>query len=97
VAQAIAKLTAMDNLLIRFSIAADSLAWPVTVSLRQGSGGWIAQVEGAGWPAGIGPSARAALEAALAPLGRRAIRSALADVAMLEPSLRVLEAQRRAG
>ncbi|HVM30992.1 MAG TPA: hypothetical protein VM305_09540 [Candidatus Limnocylindrales bacterium] len=86
----------MDSASIRFSVTSATPGWPVTVSLRRGSHGWVAKLDGAGWPVGIGPTAGAAVRAALRPLGKHVVTAVLADIALLEPSLRVLEAERQA-
>ena len=67
------------------------------VRLRRLSLGWSADVAGIGGGPGVGRSARQALTAALQPLGDPAVRSLLADLGLLEPSLAVLRAERLAG
>jgi hypothetical protein len=59
----------------------------VDVRLRRVGERWVAQV--AGVHVAVGASARAALMAAIRPLGEAASRALLADLALLEPSLAI--------
>jgi len=69
---------------------------PVAVSLRRAGERWVAQLDGNGAAIGLGTSARAALQAALEPFGEYAVTQLMADVALLEPSCRVLELESQA-
>jgi hypothetical protein len=69
---------------------------PVSVSLRRAGERWVATLDGSGASAGLGSSARAALQAVLEPFGTKTVTQLLADVALLEPSCRVLEIEREA-
>lgn len=67
---------------------------PVSVSLRRAGERWVATLDGGGASAGLGSSARAALQAVLEPFGTKAVTKLMADVALLEPSCQVLELER---
>lgn len=62
---------------------------PVAVRLRRYLDRWVAELIGTPQPLGIGLTAREALTAALAPLGEVTVRLLLADLGLLEPSIRV--------
>jgi len=66
----------------------------LTIRLRRLSLGWAADVAGIGPGPGVGRSARQALTAALQPLGDSAVRSLLADLGLLAPSLAVANVER---
>jgi hypothetical protein len=82
----------MDSDLIRFTLSPAALP-PVEVCLRRAGERWIARVEGSDLSAGMATSPRAALLAALEPFGQPAVTALLADLGLLEPSVRVLELQ----
>jgi hypothetical protein len=75
---------------VRFELDIAALGRPTAVRLRRFGARWVAQLAGGELPLAVGPSARAALVGVLEPLGRDAVTRALADVALLEPSLEVL-------
>ena len=81
--------------LIEFTLTADRGRQAVGVRLRRAGERWIAQLDGPAAAVGLGTTARAALAAVLEPLGTTATAALLADVALVEPSLRVLELERR--
>jgi hypothetical protein len=82
----------MDRLIdptsLEFTLAPASLPYVVDVRLRRSGERWsvIADVQGR-THIGIGTSPRAALTAALTPLGKRAVTLLLADTGLLEPSV----------
>jgi len=88
----------MDNVgLIEFTLSGDGGRAPVEVRLRRAGERWVAQLPGTGGAVGMGTSARAALKAALEPLGSESAVRLLADVGLMAPSRRVIEFERRAG
>jgi hypothetical protein len=80
---------------IEFRLRAGSLP-ELSVRLRRLSLGWAADVAGVGAGPGVGRTARAALAAALQPLGDDETRALLADLGLLEPSVAVLVMERDA-
>jgi len=87
----------MDNVgLIEFTLSADAGRPPVEVRLRRAGERWVAQLPGTAGAVGIGTSARAALRAALEPLGSESAVRLLADVGLMAPSRRVMEFERLA-
>lgn len=65
---------------VNFRLSSDELGLEVAVRLRELGGRWLAVAEFDGEPeVGIGATARAALAASLATLGRRAASALLAD------------------
>lgn len=78
----------MDGSTIRFTLSPEGLGYSVGVTLRRAGTRWVARLDGAG-AVGIGASPRAALSAVLKPLGQPALSLLLADLGLLEPSLRV--------
>ncbi len=79
---------------IQFTLHGPAPAGEVSVRLRRFGERWVAESAGRGVGTGVGLSARAALSAAVEPFGPVAARAMLADVALLGPSLRVLDAER---
>ena len=75
---------------IRFTLSPAGLGYSVVLELRRAGPRWVARLQGAG-AVGMGSSPRAAVSAALAPLGRPVVALLLADLGLLEPSLRVIE------
>jgi hypothetical protein len=69
----------------------------VRVRLRQSGQRWAAEVSGDAIGLAIGTSARQALTAALEPLGKPQLGRLLADLGLLEPSVRVIELGAAAG
>jgi hypothetical protein len=59
----------------------------LAVRLTPAGDRWVAR---AGESVAVGSSARLALTAALEPLGQASVRALLADLLLLEPSIRVL-------
>jgi hypothetical protein len=90
-------LPAMQKSDIAFSLHPPRLDAAVEVQLRRAGGMWIARVTASEIAVGIATSARAALAAAIEPLGEPAVTDLLADLGLLEPSLRVMEVERAAG
>ncbi len=77
---------------IEFSLSAPTLDFSVEVSLRRAGERWVARVLARDESRiGMGESARRALAAALTPLGASAVSALLADLGLLEPSLRVAD------
>ena len=73
-------------------LASADLGIDVEIRLRQLDGRWLAVADFDGDPeVGIGPTPRAALEASLATLGKRAATMLMADPALLGPSLALRE------
>jgi hypothetical protein len=66
----------------------------VSVRLRRFGRRWVAVSDPPGRSVGVGATARAALTAAIAPLGPVATREMLADLSLLGPSLVVLQSER---
>lgn len=81
---------------IEFTLTPATLSFAVAVRLRRAGERWVAQVGACGqqWT-GLAPSARAALAAALEPLGDRASTVLTADLGLLEPSVRVARLEPR--
>ncbi len=72
--------------------ASADLGLEVEIRLRQLDGRWLAVAEFGGDPeVGIGATPRAALEASLATLGKRAATILMADPQLLAPSLALRE------
>lgn len=67
---------------------------PIAVRLRRYLDRWMAELVGRPHPVAIGLTAREALTAALAPLGDRQVGILLADLGLLEPSLRTAAIER---
>lgn len=75
---------------IDFTLTAPTLDFSVEVSLRRAGDRWVARVAARGEERiGMGESARRALAAALTSLGASAVAALLADLGLLEPSLRL--------
>ena len=87
----------MNSATIAFTLQPSALGHPVSVRLRRTGERWVAQLEGSSTGVGIGGSPRSALQAALEPLGSRVAAMLLADLGLLEPSVRVIELERAAG
>ena len=68
----------------------------ISVRLRRFGERWVAEVDAAGPNVAVGLTARDALAAALSPLGEATVALLLADLSLLEPSLRLLELERAA-
>jgi hypothetical protein len=82
---------------IQFTITPVAPLPAVEVRMRRFGERWVAQATGAGSPnVGVATTPRAALAAALAPLGEGATRLLLADLSLLEPSVQILETERAA-
>lgn len=77
---------------INAHLASADLGIDVEIRLRQLNGRWMAVADFDGDPeVGIGATPRAALEASLATLGKRAATMLMADPALLAPSLALQE------
>ena len=73
-------------------LASADLGLEVEIRLRQLNGRWLAVAEFGDDPeVGIGATPRAALEASLATLGKRAASILMADPQLLAPSLKLRE------
>jgi hypothetical protein len=81
---------------IAFTLQLASHAVTVDVQLRRSGDRWVARVGGSCEATAIALSPGAALAAALAPLGERAVTTLLADLALLAPSLQVVATERAA-
>lgn len=81
----------MDTGAVEFTLRPAGFAVPVHVRMRKRADRWAAEVRGPASAVGIGSSAREALTAALEPFGEVRLRSLLADLGLLGPSLAVLE------
>ena len=76
--------------MIEFSLNAPTLDFGVEVSLRRAGERWVARAVARGEERiGMAESARRALAAALTSLGASAVSALLADLGLLEPSLRL--------
>jgi hypothetical protein len=76
---------------IDFHLSPPTLAFEVHLRLRQVRERWVAEsVVGQERSVGLGPSPRAALVAALEPLGGSAVGVLLADLGLLPPSLEIV-------
>lgn len=85
-----------DPTTIRFTLTpAGGVA--VDVRLRRAGERWLARIGGDQGHAAIGASAHAALAAAVQLLGQPAVSALLADLCLLEPSLRVRQLERALG
>ena len=82
----------MDSTLasVEFTLQPAGMA-PVRVNLRRAGTRWVARVTGGQVALAVGATARAALVAAVAPLGDRQVRALLADIGKLQPSIAVME------
>jgi hypothetical protein len=81
-----------STLSVHFRVRPAGHSSDVAVDLRLVGERWVAVVEhDAGRELGIGRDARAAVSAALAPLGSRVVAAVLADPALLEPSCAIAE------
>ena len=67
---------------------------PIAVRLRRYLDRWMAELVGRPDQVAIGLTAREALTAALTPLGDRQVGILLADLGLLEPSLRTAAIER---
>jgi hypothetical protein len=75
---------------LNFRLASDELGLDIGVRLRQLDGRWLAVADFDGEPeVGIGASARTALAASLASLGKRAAATLMADPQLLGVSARI--------
>jgi hypothetical protein len=75
---------------IQFTLSPVAPLPGIEVRMRRFGERWVAQASGAGSPnVGVATTPRAALAAALAPLGERAARVMLADLSLLEPSIEI--------
>ena len=75
---------------VNFRLASEELGLSVGVRLRQLDGRWMAVADFDGEPeVGIGGSARMALAASLASLGRRASAALMADPELIGVSARI--------
>ena len=75
---------------VNFRLASEELGLSVGVRLRQLDGRWMAVAHFDGEPeVGIGGSARTALAASLASLGRRASAALMADPELIGVSARI--------
>jgi hypothetical protein len=75
---------------VNFRLASDELGLDIGVRLRQLDGRWLAVADFDGEPeVGIGASARTALAASLASLGKRAAATLMADPQLLGVSARI--------
>jgi hypothetical protein len=96
VARARGTIHAMErssDLTVEFTLAPAALRYSVDVRLRRAGDRWIAvSRSGNSSLTGIGTSPRAALTAALEPLGKLAMTVLMADTGLLEPSLTVAQA-----
>ena len=73
-----------------FTLSAPTLRLRVDVRLRRSGDRWVARADAGGTrQVGLAESPGKALAASLAPLGRTAVTVLLADLGLLEPSLRV--------
>ena len=73
-------------------LASAALGLDVEIRLRQLDGRWLAVADFGDDPeVGIGATPRAALEASLATLGKRAAATLMADPQLLSPSLALRE------
>lgn len=86
----------MDSTAISFTLSPTGLGYSVRVTLRRVGPRWVARVQGAG-AVGVGASPRAALSAVLRPLGEPAVKLLLADLGLVEPSLRLLQLEQAVG
>lgn len=77
---------------VNVNLASADLGIEVQIRLRQLEGRWLAVADFGGDPeVGIGGTPRAALEASLATLGKRAATVLMADPQLLSPSLALRE------
>lgn len=77
----------------QFRLSATAFAVSVDVRLRSRADRWIAVAEvGAGSQVGLGRTAREALSAALRSYREEVRRALLADLALLAPSIEIMEA-----
>jgi len=92
VAQCAAIVVRMNEMhsAIDFTLDAPGCA-AVNVRLRRSGDRWAAEVAGDVSAIGIAVSPRQALMVALEPLGPSAVTTLMADLGLLEPSLRVVE------
>jgi hypothetical protein len=75
-----------------FRLGSPELGLDVAVRLRKLDGRWLAVAEFDGEPeVGLGPTAREALAASLATLGKRAATALLADPQLFGVSLQLVE------
>ena len=86
----------MDTGAVEFTLRPQGFAAPVHVRMRKRADRWAAEVRSPSSAVGIGSSAREALIAALEPFGEVRLRSLMADLGLLGPSLVVLEWSRAA-
>ncbi|HET8784593.1 MAG TPA: hypothetical protein VFM38_03100 [Candidatus Limnocylindrales bacterium] len=78
---------------LRFRLSADRLGVQADISLRDAGERWVSIADTGGHRVtGIGPTPRAAVVASLAGLQPAAVRELLADLRLLEVSLRIREA-----
>ena len=76
---------------IQFTIQPNSLMSGIDVRMRRFGERWVAEAGTESPNIGVALSARAALKAALAPLGERQVTVLLADLSLLEPSCDIVE------
>jgi hypothetical protein len=80
---------------IEFTLQPPRAGEPVSVRLRRYLDRWVAELVGTTHPVAVGITPREALTVALTPLGDTQVRLLLADLGLLEPSVRIAELQRR--
>ena len=78
---------------LRFRLQADRTGAQADIALRNAGDRWIAVAETSrGHATGIGPTARTAMTASLGRLGPAAVAELLADLRLLDVSVRLREA-----
>jgi len=79
---------------IQFTLEPAAPLPAIDVRMRRFGARWVAEVGGDQPNIGLALTARAALAAALDPLGESAVTRLMAELSLLEPSVRVLEMER---
>ena len=79
---------------IQFTLEPAAPLPAIDVRMRRFGARWVAEVGGDQPNIGLALTAREALAAALGPFGEQAVARLMADLSLLEPSIRVIDVDR---